>query len=571
MTLGTNSQPGVDISPVMAIGGVGAAQTESEGAPAGATRALEEAHAVDPDEPRPKRLGAHRLPLVVLLFGCVVTALLVWASSSANAGNDHRLLKLQVRQAASILGAVIPSIETPLTAAYDVSMATNNVDEFSQVLKPDVGSAGLIISASLWQISPGPPRSLVVVGSPPLLATDGEATSFLGNVHEGSPLKVTPILHGPSPRIGYAETPPGYGNNDVVYAEIALPPHQKAVIPQSSAFSDLHFALYLGHKVDPSELLEKTGSLTGYTAMASVPVGDSALILVGTSTAPLAGGLSAALPWFVALFGAALAIVGAVTTEYLVRRRQFAEGLATENASLYLEQRTISETLQRSLLPEEIPRLTGVDIAVRYVPGVGGTEVGGDWYDVIDTGDGCAYFFVGDVSGRGLGAASTMAYLRHALRAYAAQGGGPATILTKLANLAGQTSGGHFATVLCGFIDIERHILTVACAGHFAPLIMDEDGIRYLDISVGSPIGVEPAAGPSETTITVGTRASVVAFTDGLVERRGESLDLGLSRLANAVSSGSAKMDDLLGHLLADLTPMGSDDDIAILGVQWQG
>jgi len=553
------------------MGGIKTARRELRGVSRADNQVPSESQSVEPQGTPAKRLGSHRLPIVVLLVGCLVTALLVWASSSANAGNDHRLLKLQVRQAASILSAVLPSVETPLTAAFDVSMATHNVDEFRQLLEPEVGQGALFVTASLWQVSPGPPKPLVVVGAIPLLETDGEAASFLSSVHTVGVPSVTPLLRGSSPRIGYAEIPPGYGSNDVVYAETSLPSHKRAVIPKNSAFSDLNFALYLGHKVDPSELLEKTGSLQGYSAVASVPFGNSALILVGSSSTPLGGGLSAALPWIVLIFGATLAIIAALIAEYLVRRRQLAESLASENASLYLEQRANSETLQRSLLPEEIPDLAGVDIGVRYVPGVGGTEVGGDWYDVITTGNGCAFFVVGDVSGRGLGAASTMAYLRYSIRAYAAQGGGPAVVLAKLNDLVGRSGGGHFATVLCGHIDIDRHIFTVACAGHFAPLVIDGNRARYVDICVGSPIGVVPSVAPIETTIKVGAGASVLAFTDGLIERRGENLDIGLARLAEAVSGRAEVMHTLLGHLLDDLTPNGSDDDIAILGVRWQG
>jgi serine phosphatase RsbU (regulator of sigma subunit) len=553
------------------MGGVETARRELRGVSGTEKQVPGGSQSVAPEGRRAKHVASHRLPIVVLLVGGLVTALLVWASSSANAGNDHRLLKLQVRQAASILSAVLPSVETPLTAAFDVTMATHNADEFRQLLEPEVGRGGLFVSASLWQVSPGPPRPLVVVGATPLLETDGEAAGFLSSVHAVGVPNVTPLLRGSSPRVGYAEIPPGYGSNDVVYAETSLPAHKRAVIPKNSAFSDLNFALYLGHKVKPSELLEKTGPLDGSSAVARVPFGSSALVLVGTSSAPLGGGLSAALPWIVLIFGAALAIVAALIAEYLVRRRELAESLASENASLYLEQRANSETLQRSLLPEEIPDLAGVDIAVRYVPGVGGTEVGGDWYDVINTGDGCAFFVVGDVSGRGLDAASTMAYLRHSIRAYAVQGGGPAVVLAKLNDLVGRSGGGHFATVFCGHIDIDRHILTVACAGHFAPLVIDGDRARYVDICVGSPIGVVPPVTPIETTIKVGAGASVVAFTDGLIERRGENLDIGLERLAEAVSGRAEVMDTLLGHLLVDLTPNGSDDDIAILGVRWRG
>ena len=272
----------------------------------------------------------------------------------------------------------------------------------------------------------------------------------------------------------------------------------------------------------------------------------------------------------VVISGLVLAVIAAMTAEYLMRRRRLAERLATENAHLYQEQRTIAVTLQRSLLPDAIPSLDGVEIAVRYVPGVGGIEVGGDWYDVIPTGDGSIFFVVGDVSGRGLSAATTMGYLRHAIRAYVAQGGGPAVVLGKLGQLVGRSSDGHFATVLCGSIDVERHLLTVASAGHFAPLVIDHGGTRFIDVPVAPPVGVVPQSVPTESATTLVAGASVVAFTDGLIERRGESLDVGLARLRTVASNQLGTMDDFLGRLLEELTPEGSSDDIAILGVQWK-
>jgi serine phosphatase RsbU (regulator of sigma subunit) len=521
--------------------------------------------------PQPQRSSRapHVLPVLVLLVGAALTAVLTWASATANTNTNHRLLTVQVRQAGTILSSILPTVQTPLTAAYDAASVTHDQDVFKQFISPDVGAANLFISASLWRVVPGPPTRLITVGAAPQLSGQRAAT-FLSHVKTGGTLSVTAELDGPAPRLGFAEIPAGQGNTVVVYAETPLPKDKKAVVPQSSAFSDLDYALYLGRTDAPSALVERTGPLNGYRAHTVFPFGDTSLTLVGTTTAPLGGGLSATLPLIAALLGAALTVSAATTTEYLVRRRRLAEGVATENASLYAEERTISETLQRSLLPEAIPVLPGLTIAVRYVPGVGGIEIGGDWYDVIPNADGSALFMVGDVSGRGLHAATSMGYLRHAIRAYAAEGGGPSVLLTKLGDLMGRDEDGHFATVLCGQIDATRRRLTVACAGHFAPLVIDHAGARYVDVVAGPPIGVLPRAELVETTIAVAPGTTVLAFTDGLVERRGESLDTGLDRLRQAAETLTGDIDHRVGRLLADLTPAGSDDDIAILGVQWQ-
>ncbi len=177
------------------------------------------------------------------------------------------------------------------------------------------------MSASLWRIAPGPPTPLVVVGATPLLQTHGLAASLFRRVHAGGQLSVTEILHGPQPRLGYAEIPPPSG--------------QKATDAGGAAFSDLDFALYLGHTTDADTLIERTATLHGYRAATTLPLGDTVLTLIGTETNPLAGGLSAALPWIAAILGAVLTAVAALTAENLVRRRGLAEVLAANTADLY--------------------------------------------------------------------------------------------------------------------------------------------------------------------------------------------------------------------------------------------
>ena len=148
------------------------------------------------------------------------------------------------------------------------------------------------------------------------------------------------------------------------------------------------------------------------------------------------------LQWLLLGFGLLLSAGAATLTERLVRRREHAQRLADElgeiadeNARLYAAQRTVAQTLQHSLLPDDAPRHPRTRGGARYIAGVADIDIGGDWYDVIELDDGHILFVVGDVSGRGLPAATVMASLRYAIRAYAAQGDDPATILTKLGAL----------------------------------------------------------------------------------------------------------------------------------------
>jgi serine phosphatase RsbU (regulator of sigma subunit) len=205
---------------------------------------------------------------------------------------------------------------------------------------------------------------------------------------------------------------------------------------------------------------------------------------------------------------------------------------------------------------------------VRYVPGADGVEIGGDWYDVMGVDDGGIVFVVGDVSGRGLRAATVMASLRYAIRAYAAQGDDPAAILVKLAKLIDIVRDGHFATVLCGRVNVAERMLTIANAGHPNPLLIDATGAQFVTTNVGPPIGV-PGGTYAPINVAIPAGATLLTYTDGLFERRGENPDIGLSRLRQAART-EQPLDDLLDGLLHGMAPVGSQDDTAILGMRWR-
>jgi serine phosphatase RsbU (regulator of sigma subunit) len=350
-----------------------------------------------------------------------------------------------------------------------------------------------------------------------------------------------------------------------------LPAKRTVAMPKSSAFNDLNFAIYLGRTQSSSQLIEATlpTPVRGLRSVAKVPFGDTAMTLVGAPTTQLAGGLSAALPWIVLGVGVFVSLLSASTVEYVARRRQLAEDLAKENERLYVEQRNIAGTLQHALLPE-VPNLNGIEVAARYFPGVAGIDVGGDWYDVIRADSDRFVFVVGDVSGRGLRAATTMASLRYATRAYVAQGDGPATVLAKLGRLLDFDTEQQFATVVAGAIDSADRRVTVASAGHFSPLLVAGNEARFLDVPVNTPVGVEPSGPWKEACFIVPDGATLIGFTDGLVERRGEHLDESLERLRRAAEGADGPIEGVLDHLMSQLIPEGATDDVVVLGLRWQ-
>jgi serine phosphatase RsbU (regulator of sigma subunit) len=162
-----------------------------------------------------------------------------------------------------------------------------------------------------------------------------------------------------------------------------------------------------------------------------------------------------------------------------------------------------------------------------------------------------------------------MAALRYAIHAYAAQGDKPGTILTKLNKLVSVKSSGQLATVLCVLVDLDAHELTITSAGHLPPLLISDGRGEFVKSDVGLPIGVDRHAAYTSATVTVAPGATLLAFTDGLVERRGESIDVGLGRLRDHATSNHATLDELLTRVVSNLRQDGSDDDSAIAGIRW--
>jgi sigma-B regulation protein RsbU (phosphoserine phosphatase) len=226
--------------------------------------------------------------------------------------------------------------------------------------------------------------------------------------------------------------------------------------------------------------------------------------------------------------------------------------------------RAAAGALQRSLLPAGLPSVPGIEFASRYVPG-GGGEVGGDWYDVFDLPSGRICVVVGDVVGRGLAAAATMARLRAVLRAYALQTDDPADLLQRLDVHIRHFERGVMATVLCAVMEPFHDHLVVSSAGHPPPVATNPDGsLEVVDLPADLPMGVDPARPRRATTVSLPPGHSLFLYTDGLIERRGVSLDVGLRQLCTVLRPGPA--DAVCGKVMFEL--LGGEqaaDDVAIL------
>jgi serine phosphatase RsbU (regulator of sigma subunit) len=541
----------------------------------------------EPEEPHSALGGGGRWPywiaVAVLVVGLLVTGVFVFISNRQYTNNERRLLDLRVRELASVLMAALPNTETPLASAAALTDATGgNVQKFRRFVSPYVGARPKhqFESVSLWRIGAIGQGPVIQIGPRPALSQNPAAAQALF-AHASRTGKLTVIGIEPPllMRLGYA-LPTVHGNERfVIYAESLLPADRRSRLESNNAFSDLNYALYLGPTVNNSALLvTNLGAppIKGRQAKTPIPFGNTVLTLVVSARQPLSGSLPQRLPWIIAIVGTLLSLGAAALTVRLVQRRHSAELLAGrlenalgENRRLYAEQRTIAQTLQHALLPEDLPQLPGAEAGARYEPGERGVEIGGDWYDVIPLSDQRVLLVVGDVSGRGLRAAATMASLRYAIHAYAAENDPPATILAKLSKIISVTSGGQLATVLVALVDIASHQLTIASAGHLPPLLVTDGHGEYVQSEIGLPVGVEDDATYASVTVTAPPAATFLAFTDGLVERRGEALDRGLARLREAAMTDHNGLSELLTRLLTEMRSGPSEDDTAIVGLRW--
>jgi len=231
---------------------------------------------------------------------------------------------------------------------------------------------------------------------------------------------------------------------------------------------------------------------------------------------------------------------------------------------------TVAETLQRSLLPEQLPELPGLAVAARYLPGSADAEVGGDWYDVIGLRDGQAGIAIGDVVGHGLDAASRMARLQNAMRAYALEGLRPSLVLERMNGFARELPGAPMATLLYAIVDPDHARLRFAAAGHPPLLVVTPGADAFLAESpAGSPLGVVPFPAYEESTIPLLAGSTVLLYTDGLVERTDASLDEGLDWLREFATTAPAHPDQLCSALLrARFEDEPPRDDVALLAVR---
>ncbi|MCF3125401.1 SpoIIE family protein phosphatase [Streptomyces arenae] len=232
-------------------------------------------------------------------------------------------------------------------------------------------------------------------------------------------------------------------------------------------------------------------------------------------------------------------------------------------------QRETAVTLQRSLLPQELEQPDDLRIAATYQPGGTEAAVGGDWYDVITLGGGRTALVIGDVMGRGVRAAAVMGQLRTAVRAYARLDLPPHEVLQLLDGLAAEIDASQIATCVYAVHDPNEGSLVYASAGHLPILVRDENGtIHRAEEPTGPPLGTGGWLHTSGS-VPLGPGSTAVLYTDGLVERRSEDIDEGVSALERALSGATGTPQVVCDRLIRALgVTADHDDDVAVLVLQ---
>jgi PAS domain S-box-containing protein len=229
------------------------------------------------------------------------------------------------------------------------------------------------------------------------------------------------------------------------------------------------------------------------------------------------------------------------------------------------EKSELVQTLQQALLPPALPHVPGITLAVRYIAAQRDIAIGGDWYAVLPFPDGRLGLAIGDVAGHGLDAVADMAAARFSLRALALDESSPELVLEQLNNVVRIFESDTMITALYGVLDPVARTWTYAAAGHCPALVRQADGTTYLlDEPCDAPLGYVKSVHRHQAELEPG--ATLVLYTDGLVERRTESLTTGFNRLLSVCSDGPEDPEALSKHLAVEMfrdAPV--DDDVAIV------
>ena len=522
----------------------------------------------------PSGMGrARRLATTLFILGLVLTTGLSVGAELSYRHNQQRLTELQAKLTALLLGTTPTEIEATLGRSVGLAAeAAHPAAAFGKSISASMAPKGPFASSTLALVRGRHVQVLAHFGTAPLRdLVSAQTTALLLRASVTSSVITARVEKAKVQKLAFLIS--ARGSSGVFVGSLAeeLRAGLRVKVPVGNPDANLKFALYFGTHITNQALIETDTQrvpLTGTVSRQTAPFGDNVLTLTASPRGSLAGAWSEWLPWAVLVVGALVSLLSAFSTERLLRGRALAESAAVLNREWYRDQRALSEQLQRSLLPRELPPVPGAELAARYVPSSRDTEIGGDWYGAVPVSDGKVAFIIGDVSGHDVNAAGIMAALRYSTRTLARIGLAPGAVLER-ANAELDTShNDHFATALAGLLDTRARRLTLASAGHLPPLILSGDEAFFQNLDVAPPIGAGSEPFVPDTTVSFAPGAVLVAFTDGLVENRTEDIEAGLRRLSEVAQAHEGSLDELLDHILAALVPPNHEDDIALLAIR---
>ncbi len=518
------------------------------------------------------RRGIRRASALVAVLLLLASGASAWLTHHVVSDQEHKLLSERANEISLVLQQTVTSVSTQMTslarlarlarAGEDPSLflseasadLTSPTAEALALLQPEAGTDDYRVVAAVGR------------GLDPGQSLTGAAAAAAALSGRSSGLVATPVYRAAAGReVGFALSA---GAGAVVYRQSILGPPQPAR-SSSSAFSDVRVVLYAADRPDPDQLLVTTAvhlPLSGSVLYQPYLVGSSHWLLGTQAAQPLVGSVAEDAPWAVLGVGLAGTVLVLMVVESTFRRRDAA-------LALYRSEHRFAEALQERLLrPLESP--SGLEVASRYVAASDGQQVGGDWFDLFDLGQGRVGVVIGDVMGHDVEAAAAMAQIRAGLRAYAVEAGSPAEVVARLGTFVETFQAALIVTLVYGILggpasDGSR-LFTWANAGHLPPVLrLAGGGTVQLDGGSSPMLGAPHGQGRPDCSVTVPAGATLLLYTDGLVETRsidlGQSIDLLCSQLEAESAQGVERVcEAVLGWRAEEQR----HDDIALIAVR---